>query len=526
MDDTATNITQPMALPHARASCLWAGLLGLWVGPLLSLGAAQQPTRTDHTHSPTSSVIEALSTQPGERILDVKVNRSKVLTSPKPIKRVALTNAGVAGFVTLNKTQILIQGKKPGVTHLLLTDEDNRVTAMDVRVTADVSQLEDVLRHLFPGVKVSVYPVGDRVVLAGKVDRAELAAEINQAARVLCPNLLNRIEVVGVQQVLLKVQIGELQITRMRDLGVDWWYKTYNKDSTYARFIVSRNAGTGDIRIAHPNQMIVGGTAVDYPLATRDFRFVVQAPVAPTDAANLYFGLEKNRFMAFLRALQENSLYKLLAEPNLVAISGQPASFQVGGEQPYQVATRDGIAVEWKNFGTQLRFTASVIRGNRIRLRVEPESSELDFTRGVQVGSFVVPGLTTRRFKTEVELEAGQTLAIAGLMRRTSTTTNSGVPLLGDLPVIGALWRHVTSRREVLELLVLVTPELVAPLEPDQVPAPPGDELRQPNDLELYLFGLLSAPRDRRARGPRPRPVPRSPKDLPMFMGPTGPETR
>lgn len=522
---TSQSVAAPVGTLTARR-VLWLGCwAGLLVGPILPRAVAQSPVTQPRSDSPVSPIVEAVGAQPGEHILKLGVNRSKVIEAAKPIKRVALTNTEVASFVTLSETQVLIQGRQVGVTHLLLTDQDDQVTAIDVRVAADVSQLKEILHQLYPKLDISVVPIGNAVVLKGEVDRAETIAEINQVA-MRFGRIVNHLELVGTQQVLLKVQIGELLSTRMRELGVDWWYKKYDPDTGYAKFIVSRNAGTGTINIGHPDILSVGGQDVSYPIATPDMRFVVSEAIVPTASSNLYFGLEQKRIQAFLRALQENSLYKLVAEPNLVAVSGQAASFQVGGEQPYPVQTQDGIQVEWKNFGTQLRFTPTVIRGNRVRLKVEPENSELDFSRGVTVGTFIVPGLTTRRFQTEVEMEAGQTLAIAGLMRRSSTTSSSGVPLLSDMPVLGALWRQVSARVETYELLVLITPELVEPMAAHQVPAPPGDELREPNDLELYLFGILACPRGERPRRPRPRPLPRSPKDLPMFIGPTGPETR
>jgi pilus assembly protein CpaC len=181
-----------------------------------------------------------------------------------------------------------------------------------------------------------------------------------------------------------------------------------------------------------------------------------------------------------------------LAEPNLVAISGETASFLVGGEFPIPVPQGvDQVTIEFREFGVRLNFTPVVRAGQRIRLHIAPEVSELDFASAVTIAGFSVPGLTQRRVESTVEVGNGQTLAIAGLLSDEVRGVASRIPGLGDLPVLGALFRSVEYRREITELVVLVTPEIIAPLNPRQVPPVPGEDFMDPNDFELYAMGLL-----------------------------------
>ena len=186
---------------------------------------------------------------------------------------------------------------------------------------------------------------------------------------------------------------------------------------------------------------------------------------------------------------------RVLAEPNLVAISGETASFLAGGEFPVPVPQgNQAISVEFREFGVRLTFTPEVKGHQLIRLRVEPEVSALDFTTTVQVGGIVVPGLNSRAARTTVELGSGQTMAIAGLLSEEIRGFSSRIPGLGDVPVLGSLFRSVEYRRANSELVIFVTPEIVAPLDPHQVPPLPGDSVEDPSDFELYALGLLEAP--------------------------------
>jgi pilus assembly protein CpaC len=202
----------------------------------------------------------------------------------------------------------------------------------------------------------------------------------------------------------------------------------------------------------------------------------------------------------FIQAMADNSLASVLAEPNLVAISGETASFLAGGEFPVPVPQgNQQVTIEFREFGVRLNFTPVVIGHQRIRLRVAPEVSELDFTTAVQFQGSVVPGLSSRSTETTVEIGSGQTLAIAGLLSEQVRGIASRVPGVGDIPILGALFRSTTFQRSMSELVILVTPELVAPLEPHQTVPLPGQDLTDPNDFELYFLGMLEGSRQANA---------------------------
>jgi pilus assembly protein CpaC len=197
----------------------------------------------------------------------------------------------------------------------------------------------------------------------------------------------------------------------------------------------------------------------------------------------------------FIDALAQNSLLKVLAEPDLVAVSGETASFLAGGEFPIPVpqsgAATGAITIEFRTFGVKVNFTPVVLAHQRIRLRVAPEVSETDFSTAIQISGFVVPGLTQRRVDTTIEVSNGQTLAVAGLLSEQVRGIANKLPGLGEVPVLGALFRSVEYQRRQTELVILVTPEIISPMDPNQVPPLPGEEMSSPNDFELYALGLL-----------------------------------
>ena len=207
------------------------------------------------------------------------------------------------------------------------------------------------------------------------------------------------------------------------------------------------------------------------------------------------------RFMGFLDILKENGLAKNLAEPNLVASSGQKAEFLAGGEFPIPVPQRENITIMFKKFGVELNFTPEVRPGGRIRLTVAPEVSELDFTTAIKVEGFTVPGLTTRRAKTQIELADGQSFAMAGLFRDDITQAVAKFPFLGDLPILGALFRSTEFKKKKTELLIVVTPSVVKASARRRLPAP-MPHFQEPSDFSLYLLGKMAQPRHTAAAPP------------------------
>jgi pilus assembly protein CpaC len=235
-------------------------------------------------------------------------------------------------------------------------------------------------------------------------------------------------------------------------------------------------------------------------------------------------------FEYFIQALRQNNLMRLLAEPNLVAISGQEASFLAGGEFPIPVTQGGGgsggvaVTIEYREFGVRLKFVPVVLGDGRIRLRVAPEVSDLDFTTAVRFNGFVVPGLNSRKLDTTVELQDGQTFAIGGLLNNAMTSSKDVTPGLGDLPVLGVLFRSVRYQRKETELVVLVTPRLVSGMNPGQVPTLPGEHWRDPNELDLFLNRDIGGemPDSRRAATTQPIAADSDAADAPRYRGSYG----
>ncbi len=306
-----------------------------------------------------------------------------------------------------------------------------------------------------------------------------------ESARARAPKarVINLIRVPGVQQVLLQVRIAELNRTAMREIGAD---------------ILSVDPDTGNILGTRIGGASVTATGVANPVSDDGMAALtglLGTATAGLGTSSTAFGIfPSSDFQIILRALRRNNVVRILAEPNLIAMSGHRASFLAGGEFPVPVPQSSGgisnaVTVDFREFGVRLDFLPYVIQEDRIRLSVTPEVSTIDETLGTTlvVGGDPVPGLNTRRANTTVELQPGQTLALAGLLQVELGGQTSRIPGLGDLPYIGPLFSNTTHRREEKELLVLVTPHLVAPIEAGEELPLPGDSLEDPTDFELYL---------------------------------------
>jgi pilus assembly protein CpaC len=280
----------------------------------------------------------------------------------------------------------------------------------------------------------------------------------------------NLVEVGGVQQVMLEVRVAEMQRSLIRRLGVNFNYLT---DS--GNFGISQLAGLTQI-------VSSGGNLNSGPFSTF---------VSPSVNALLRFRAGGATWTAFVDALKQDGLVKVLAEPTLIALSGQDAYFLAGGEFPVPVPQGLGsVAIEYKSFGVRLSFTPTVLSDNKINIKVSPEVSELDFTTAVQFSGFVIPGISGRRAETTVELADGQSFAIAGLLKDTVRDVMDKYPLLGDIPILGMLFRSRSFQKNETELIIIVTPHLVKPLDTAKQSLP-IDNYIEPNDAEFYILGLM-----------------------------------
>ena len=343
-------------------------------------------------------------------------------------------------------------------------------------VEGDVRHLQAYISRLFPESSVKAVKVGEGVVLRGWVSDPHHITEIIEIAEQFFPKVINQMKVGGVNQVQLRVKVMEVQRSRIRQLGFNW---NLLGDNHYVA------STPGSLAPINSIQLPFGGPPT------------VETLSSSLASSTLNFGITSAStiFQGFLEALKQEGLLKIKADTALTTTSGRPANLLSGGEFPILVPQSLGtVAIEWREFGVRLEFVPIVLGGGNLRLEVAPEISERDFSNAVQVNGFTVPGLTTRRVNTQVEMKFGQTLIIGGLISTRYTAETDKVPLLGELPWVGAGFRRVRYDENETELLIMVTPEYVAPLDSNQLMGGPGSMTDIPTDKELYGQGLIEVP--------------------------------
>ncbi len=402
--------------------------------------------------------------------LNLVVGKSVVLRSQKPFRRASLANPEIATTLVLSPKQLYVSGKTLGVTNLTFWGNDGKVFAVyDVHVVPDIDQLKAQLHDLFPEEKdIQVRAAHDHITLAGSVSGPNLLTQVLDLAESYAPEKVkNLMSVQGVQQVMLEVTIAEMQRGLLRRLGVNI------------------------TRVGPRQESFSIGTLNDLSSFDTDDDGVLQLF---TSAATNYvfgFGIGKDQLTVFLDALKRHDLTKILAEPTLVVISGQEANFLAGGEFPVPVPQAFGVTtIDYKEFGVSLNFSPTVLSNGKIALKIAPEASELDFSGGIQSQSFQIPAILTRKVETVIEIMDGQSIAIAGLMQENIQESINKYPVLGDLPILGALFRSTSFQKNETELVIIVTAHLVKPLDKKTQPLP-TDAYLEPNDFELMLMGYM-----------------------------------
>jgi pilus assembly protein CpaC len=410
--------------------------------------------------------------------LVLQVGTSRVVEVQQPLVRASIGAPDTAEVNVLSPMQVLVTGRTIGTTQLLLQDKNNRQQVYDIMVEPDLAQLRAAIAEAAPGSQVDVRVVRDSVVLAGKVADVDTADRVVQLAKIVSPNVQNQLTIAGEQQVLLRCTVAEVNKRSLRQLGINGWLGGENFRDAFA---VSQIDGINPVNIG-----AAGGQDIRQNVSFLTDRNGLNMANVPT----LSLGFPRVQMQLFIKAMRENDLLRVLAEPNLVALNGQTASFVAGGEFPVPIpqGVSGAVTIEFKEFGIRLNFIPTVLGRQMIRLRVQPEVSELDFTAAVQFSGFLVPGLSKRRAETTVELASGTTIALAGLLSDQVRASSKKTPALGDVPVLGALFSSVDYQRNTTELVILITPELVTSMHPDQVPPVPGQFSTEPNDFEL--FGL------------------------------------
>lgn len=456
-------------LAHARLlrrTHVTAAYAALILGVVIACPTAMMAQELDG-----SSVIRKISER--NEKLELTTNSSRILKLEKNIPRVQVNNPELLAVTPLSATDVQISAKKAGVTQVNLWDEDGNIHTVDVMIYGDARELSNALQTQFPHSSIRVYRYSESLVLTGFVDRPDHIGPIMRLAEDYAPKVINNINVGGVQQILLKVKVMEISRTKLRRMATDFVWLDAN-----GSFFASGVSGL----LNQTTNSAAGG-----------FQSVVD-----TAGKAAEFGIvgDGGAFFGFIDWLQQNNVAKILSEPNIMAVSGRPAQFNVGGEIPIVVPQSLGTAsIEYKPFGTQIDFLPIVLGNGNIRLEVRPRVSEIDDSRSVIIQDFVVPALTVRQVDTAVEMKAGQTFALAGLVQERSESRKRGLPYVSDLPVIGLPFRRMEDEINEIELLILVTPEFVDPIESFEAPCDlPGMFTTSPNNRQLYCAGHVEVP--------------------------------
>lgn len=433
-----------------------------WTAGLL--GLALSTTAMTDVAAQTLQIMEGASTT----ALDIPLNRAVVVESDVPFAELSIANPGIADISTLSDKTIYVLGKSPGRTTLTLLGPDGRLIAnVEVQVVPDLAEFKERLRQILPGEAIEVRTANDGIVLSGTVSStAKLDRALDLANRYAPNRVSNLMSVGGTQQVMLKVRFAEMSRSVAKSLSSS----------------VNFSSGSGDVRGA-------SGT------------FLNQDPDSPgtelrpdtLGVIDFGFNVGDVGFSVLLEALESKGMVRTLAEPNLTALSGQEARFLAGGEYPIPVPDNDGITIEYKPFGVELFFTPTVIDEDIINLEIRAAVSSIDNSIIVESAGISVNGFSRRETTTTVEMRDGESFAIAGLLQDDFRDLNGQVPWLGDVPILGALFRSSDYQRAQSELVIIVTPHLVTPTQGEAL-ALPTDRIRIPTERELFLFGKIAAP--------------------------------
>jgi len=403
--------------------------------------------------------------------LHVVSGKSLIIDSDRSIKRVSIADPKIADFLLLTPNQIYVTGKAAGTTNMILWSNDIPTAIYDLEVTYDVSMLKERLHELLPEEEeIQVFSSKDSVTLTGRISSAGNLSQVLSLAEAYAPKgkINNLLEVGGVHQVMLEVKVAEIARSATQRMGVNFNY--VNGDEF----------GVG---------LLGGVTKFVDPI---DDEIISSNPFGQSVSSSvngiLKFNSGSTSWTLFIDALKEDGLAKVLAEPTLIAMSGKSANFLAGGEFPVPIPQGLGtVAIEYKPYGVGLTFTPVVLSKDKISITVEPNVSELDYSAPVRLEGYVIPGITTRRASTTVELGDGESFAIAGLLSENVRDSVQKYPFLGEIPVLGALFRSKAFQKNETELIVIVTPRLVKPIDGTKQTLP-TDFYIEPTEAEYYLL--------------------------------------
>jgi pilus assembly protein CpaC len=459
--------------------------------PIAGMAAGKDDCKNELCEDVDGVSITAQST------LTVTVDKAIILRINKDINKFEIDKKDIVDVEILSPKKLYLKGKNQGDASLRLYEKGNPYpfTIYHVEVTTDLAALKDDLNKIFPNEKdIKIVKSGDSIILSGTVSNAATLSQVLALVGSYAPSgkdkqkLVNLLEVGGVQQVMLEVRISEMSKTLGRKLGIN-----FNA--------IGRLGGSGSISYLSGNMNTnnrgygIQSDGAVYQLPATD-SILASLDNSLVNATNILgklslIGIAGDvTWTALIDAMKERGLVKVLAEPTLITMTGKKANFLAGGEFPIPVPQSGSyaITIDYKTFGVGLNFTPTVLGNGRISMEVAPEVSDLDFTNALYISGYYVPGLTVRRVSTTVELADGQSFAVAGLLKDDVREAVKKIPLLGDIPILGVLFRSSEFQKSETELVIIVTPHLVKPVDMAKQTLP-TDQFVEPNDLEFYVLG-------------------------------------
>ena len=434
-----------MANPYSIRQTIIHLLMGLLLTPALGWTIVANAQESTYDASFSSATKEGIP-------INVLVGQSRVINFDRPIGRFSISNPDIAEAVMVSPNQVLVNGKAFGQVNFIAWEKsDQKFIVFDVFVRANLSLIDSQIRALFPKDDIRLSQANGSVVLSGTVSNPQAAQQADavvQAAGFKTVNMLQS-PVSDMTQVQLQVRVAEVSRSKLKEFGSS--YASVNSTSVFAQ-------GGGPATLGGNNQSLGSNVLSEFA----------------GSAVNLFLFNTGLNTAAFIHALKTNGALRALAEPNLIAMNGQSASFLAGGEFPIPVVqsgqSSGAVSVQFKEYGVRLNFKPTIIDEDHIRLELEPEVSTIDIANGVRFNGFVIPALRTRRAHTGVELRDGQSFALAGLLDNNETRSLSKIPLLGDVPILGNLFKSESFQKQETELMFIITADVVKPINSDEVP--------------------------------------------------------
>jgi pilus assembly protein CpaC len=463
---TAARLTVRRALAALAALVLvMAAGAGAQQNKDAALAAVTQGTPVPATATPTAPAQES----GGTHTLHLLVGRSLVITSPTPIKRVAVADPNIAEAIVVSPYQVLVNGKTPGGVSLLIWDETDQSQTFEVSVDIDILSLTEKIHEVFPTEGIQLETSKDTVMLSGKISSQAVAEKILEIVKNSNPKVTSLMQFPAptVKQILLEVKFAEVDRSVASQLGIN----------------ILRNFGTNmplSVTTEQFSPPSFSGAAPATTAANGVTTAATQNQFSISNLMNIAIFRPDINMAAMIQALQTENILEILAEPNLLTESGKQANFLAGGEFPYPVVQGlgagggvGGITIQFREYGVRLSFTPVLTPDGLIHLNVKPEVSSLDYANAVTLSGFTIPAISTRRAESDMELRDGQSFAIAGLIDNQVTEQMNKIPGISAIPILGKLFESRSLNKSRNELLILVTPRIVQPLTPDTLPAGP-----------------------------------------------------